>query len=185
MKPKVLIIEIGLRNLPEIKEKLKIKKANLLYASNFMDVVDVLYLQNVHIIVISDFRGVESTIFYIKMFKKRDPNYKIVILSCVKDVKKEQKDKYINEGADSFFSCYDIKSLKEHITMSCSNLLKDDIVQQDWKECTQKSVRFLKNNYSLSHDLMQKLTQEIKYSTSSVLHSIKKDTGKSVSEWVQ
>ena len=69
MKLKVLIIELGIKNIKFFKKYIKHDDMNFLYASSFLEVIDILHLDKVHIIVFSDFRGIKSTIGYIKMFK--------------------------------------------------------------------------------------------------------------------
>lgn len=81
MKIKVLIIEIGIKNIDSLKKFLNFKNIEFIFASSFLDVVDTIHLSDIHIILISDFRGIKSTIGYIKMFTTTNPDFKVIILS--------------------------------------------------------------------------------------------------------
>ncbi len=185
MKLKILIIEIGIKNIDKLKELINHKNIEFIYASSFLDVVDTLHLDNVHIIVFSDFRKVKSTIGYIKMFKTTNPDFKLIILSNEKELSEEYNNYFIQRGVSSVISCFDLDTLNNTIQNYYEKLINYQQIKPEWSNCTKKAIRFLKNNYHISSKLLDELSKNIDYSISSVVHLVKNDTGISVSEWIQ
>jgi AraC-like DNA-binding protein len=185
MKLKILIIEIGIKNINKIKEHVNYKNIEFIYASSFLDVVDTLHLDNVHIIVFSDFRKVKSTIGYIKMFKTTNPDFKLILLTNEKKISENYKNYFIQRGVISVISCYDLDAISNTIIDYYEKLINYKQIKPEWSNCTKKAIRFLKNNYHISTKLLNELSKNIDYSISSIVHLVKNDTGISVSEWVQ
>lgn len=185
MKLKILIIEIGIKNLEKIKELIYHKNVEFIYASSFLDVVDTLHLDNVHIIVFSDFRKVKSTVGYIKMFKTTNPDFKLIILSNEIKISEDYKNYFIQRGVISVISCYDTDTINKTINHYYEKLINYKQIKPEWSNCTKKAIRYLKNNYHVSSKLLNELSKNIDYSISSIVHMVKNDTGISVSEWIQ
>jgi|GEM_PF-1515525 len=185
MKTRALIIELGIKNIEALKKQFNLKNIEIIYASSFLDVVDTIYLQDVHIIVLSDFRGIKPTIGYIKMFITTNPEFKVIILSNDKAIEEENSTYLIERGADSYFSCYDINSIEKRFTIIQSKILKNEEEPNEWCYCTKKAIRYLKLNYHIQDNLIDKLCSTINYSPSSIYHSVKKDTGTSLGDWLQ
>jgi AraC-like DNA-binding protein len=185
IKLKILIIEIGIKNIEKIKELVFHKNIEFIYASSFLDVVDILHLDNVHIIVFSDFRKVKSTIGYIKMFRTTNPDFKLIILSNDKKISEDYKNYFIQRGIISVFSCYDIASINNTFNDYYEKIINYNQIKSEWSNCTKKAIRFLKNNYHISSKLLDEISKNIDYSISSIVHLVKKDTGISISNWIQ
>lgn len=185
MKMKVLVIEIGIKNIFQLKKCLKLKDADILFASSFLDVVDIIHLQNVHIIAFSEFRGIDSTVGYIKMFKTTNPDFTLILLSNKKEVAEQLECYYIQRGADSLISCSDIDRINNRFEYHYDSFIKDQIIRDEWSKCTKRAIRYLKNHYHKENNLLNLVSSSINYSISSIVHSVKKDTGLCFSEWVQ
>jgi AraC-like DNA-binding protein len=185
MKIKALVIEIGIKNINNLKKHLKSKSSEFLYASSFLDVIDRIHLDKVHAILFSDFRGIKSTIGYIKMFKATSPEFRLIILSNEKKINEDLKIYYIQRGVDAVISCFDIEKLNSYFLENLSKLINDDIISNEWSNCTKKAIRCLKNNYHIQSNLLKFVSANTDYSMSSISHSIKKDTGENFSNWVQ
>lgn len=185
MKLKVLIIEIGIKNIDSIKKYIIHKKSKIIYASSFLDVVDIIHLDKVHIIVFSDFRGTKSTIGYIKMFKTTNKDFNLIILSNNKKINENYQNYYIQRGVSFVNSCFDLDKINKSINECYLKTINDKSIKSDWSKCTKNAVRYLKNNYHISSKLLHKLSNSINYSMSSIVHQVKKETGFSVGEWVQ
>lgn len=182
---RALVIQIGIRNSHDLIKKLEPENVNLKFASSFLDVVDIIYLDDVHVICISDFRGQKATIGYIKMFKTTKPEFKIIIISNNKMIKDGYKSYFIQRGADSVFSCFDFDGIEARLRYHFSIMQENEIIQSEWSICTKKAIRFIKYNYHIKSGLMDKTVENIGYSASSISHCVKADTGETVSDWIQ
>ncbi len=185
MKIKTLIIEIGIKNLDKIKKEVKHRKIDIIYLSSFLDIVDIIHLENVNIIVLSDFRGIKSTIGYLKMFMTTNPQFKIIILSNEIELNEDIIYYYIQRGADSVISIYNVEEFKNRLLVLFTLINNDNEISQNWCNCTKKVIRFIKDNYHEHNDLVKKMTCAAKYSISAIYHCVKKDTGLSIGEWIK
>lgn len=168
-----------------LKKNLKSKSAEFLYASSFLDVIDRIHLDKVHAILFSDFRGIKSTVGYIKMFKTTNPEFRLVLLSNEKKINDELKVYYIQRGVDTVISCFEIEKINGYFLDNLSKLINDDTISNEWSNCTKKAIRCLKNNYHIHSNLLKFVSANTDYSVSSISHSIKKDTSENFSDWVQ
>jgi two-component system response regulator YesN len=184
IKVKAMIIEIGIKNIESIKKKLNVKNIEILYGSSFLDVVDTIHLEKVHIIVLSDFRGIKSTTGYLKMFTITNPDIKIILLSNNKTVSDDIKYYFIERGAESVLSCYDIEGIKKCLESIYINYTNDNDIKSEWKSCTKKAIRYIKDNYQ-DKEVLKNVSNIINYSPSTIHHYVKYDTGISVGSWVQ
>lgn len=185
MKIKALVIELGVKNLDKMKKHLNPSNTELRYASSFLDVVDIIHLDTAHVIFLSDFRGVKSTVSYLKMFKTINPVFNLVILSNDRNVTDELRSYYIQRGAEAVISCYDLVTLEKAFAGQYSRLINDNQLMFEWSPCTKKAIRYLKNNYQVASNLINLLFENINYSASNVNHFVKKDTGLSLTDWIQ
>ena len=160
MKIKALVIEIGIKNIKSLKKQLKTNNSDFLYASSFLDVVDIIHLDKVHVILFSDFRGLKSTTGYIKMFKTTNPDFRLILLSNEKKINEEEKVYFIQRGVDTVLSCFDIEKIIKYFSENLSKLLSDDFISNEWSNCTKKAIRFLKNNFQMQSSLLE-LVQRI------------------------
>jgi AraC-like DNA-binding protein len=184
MKIKVLVIEIGIKNIGSLKKSFKVRNAEIIYASSFLDIVDIIHLDKVHVIIFSNFRGQKSTVGYIKMFKTTNPAFKLIVLSNDKEPLEEEEFFYIGRGADGFVSSFDIAKLAAFFQKRESSS-DDGLISEKWSKCTAKAIRCIKNNFHTQGDLLKIVSEITNYSISSISHAVKKDTGESFSEWVQ
>jgi len=185
MKLKVLVIELGIKNAANLKKNLKGKNIDFLFASSFLDVVDIIHLDKVHVILFSDFRGVKSTVGYIKMFKTTNPDFKLVILSNEKKLNEESRTYYIQRGVEYYISGYDIGGLNNFFIKNLSRFLNEEQILTEWSRCTKKAIRSLKNNYHIADNILDYIVKESNYSASAISHCVKRDTGESFMDWVQ
>ncbi len=185
MKLKILVIEIGIKNLNLIKKYVYHNDIKILYATSFLDVIDIIHLDKVHIIIFSDFRGIKSTIGYIKMFKATNNDFNLIILSNNKKIDEKHQNYFIQRGVNFVNSCFDLDEINKSIKHCYLKIKNDKNIKKDWGICTKKTVRFLKNNYHISSELLNILSDSINYSISSIVHQIKKETGITVNEWIQ
>src|SRR4030042_7171887 len=174
MKIKALIIEIGIRNIKNIKKLIKPENIEITYASSFLDIVDIIHLDKVHLIFLSDFRGIKSTIGYIKMFKTTNPEIILILLSNDNVISERNKSYFIQRGVDEVLSCYDLQSLHNYFNNKYSIIIHNNGIVNNWSICTKKAIRYLKNNYHISENIYKKLSNNINYSISTIVHCVKK-----------
>jgi YesN/AraC family two-component response regulator len=181
MKICILVVDLGMKNL---KDKLNFDFADIDFQSSIIDAADISNLKNYNIIIISDYRGEMSTIGYLRLIKKSDSRFKVIVLSKNHILDNATEEEYIRNGADSYFLMNDIEKLKDRI-----NFLYLSVEQYDerclWRDCTKKTVKFMKYNYSkLGDNFLEIISSKLNYSTSAISHYVKEDTGKSVTEWL-
>ncbi len=184
MKVKALIIEIGIKNLNQIKKELTFKNIDIVYGSSFLDVVDTIHLEKVHIIALSDFRGEKSSIGYLKMFTTTNPDFKIIFLSNNKIVSEDTRCFFIERGAEDFISCYNVDEIKKCFNKIYLRLVSDKQIDNDWSNCTKRAIRYLKDNYQ-NKKVIKNISGLVNYSPSTIYHYVKKDTGITVGAWLQ
>ena len=184
---KVLIIELGIKNIEIAKSKFK-DNEYVLFAQTISIAIDIILKnKDIHIIMISDFKGNETTIGYIKMLRTTNPHFKIIIISNEKFVNDDNLASYIKAGADNYYSIYDL----EKINLTIYNFIqkehkyKDYLIDDKWRKCTKETLRYLKEHYSNFYDdILKKLSKITSYSKSTISHYVKEDTGKTVLEWL-
>ncbi len=185
LKPRILFIELGIKNINDFKNHLKIHNAELIYESSFMNIVDLLYREYFHIIVISDMRGYEATKNYIKLFKLKNPNFKIIIISIQESINDNLNKAYLNVTAEAVFSYNKIFDIENFIINLCNKIPKEKSFINDWSICTKKAIRFIKDNYHIKNDFLNILSKNIKFAKMTIFNCVKKDTGKTVINWLQ
>ena len=181
MKTFILVFEIQLSNLETLKKELKFDFAEIVYQKSIFDSVNILTLKNYSIIIISDEHGFMRTIGYIKLIKKANPDYRVIILSESNNI---DTDVYLPFGADSYFPSKNIEQIKARINLLYLNLKERGEIL-NWSECTQKTINYIKIYFNKLDDrFLDIISSSINYSTSSISHNVKKDTGKSAKDWL-
>ena len=183
MKITLLVIEFGIKNIEKIKQKLNFDFIDVIYASSFLDVVDTIYQKSVSVILFSDYRGVNSTIGYIKMFKKTNQEFKLVVISNEKIINEVDYSYLLQKQADSYISCYDIEKIKEQILEFYEKLQNNRY--NEWKDSTKNVIMYLKINFRNKYkNVLKEVSEKTEYSISSICHNIMYDTGKTVIDWL-
>ncbi|HOV15242.1 MAG TPA: helix-turn-helix transcriptional regulator [Spirochaetota bacterium] len=183
MKVTLLVIEFGIKNIEQIKKKLKFELIEVIYASSFLDVVDTIYQKSVNFILFSDYRGEISTIGYIKMFKKTNSDFKIIVISNEKVINDTNYSYLLQKQADDYISCYDVELISDKIVEFYEKIKNTSY--KEWKESTKNVIMYLKINFKNKYtNILKELSQKTDYSISSICHNIVSDTGKTVVEWL-
>lgn len=186
-KPRVLFIEIGMKNVGHFKEYLgRIKEGKIFFEKNFIKLMDMMYRETYNIILISNIRGKESTKDYIFLLKKKNPNSQIIVISVNDVVSEEEKEFYIEAHAAAVFSFKEVKETKKFVIELCKQIKQEEWFQKEWSDCTKKVIRFIKDNYeNLNKKIIETISKNVNYSKSTIHYLIKKDTGKTVSDWIR
>jgi AraC-like DNA-binding protein len=183
---KILIIEIGIKNIEVLKNKIVPQNIDIHYAASFLDVVDTIYQEKVNVIIFSSFRGKTSTIGYIKMFRTTNADFRLIVLSNDKTVSSADRSSYIQMGADSYISSVDYSEINKRLENIYQSFQNDKEIEANWSECTKRVIRYLKINYSsLRNGIHNEITKNTGYSESSIWHNILKDTGLTSREWIE
>ncbi|HPO49206.1 MAG TPA: AraC family transcriptional regulator [Spirochaetota bacterium] len=179
----LLVIEFGIKNIEQIRKTLNFDFIDVIYASSFLDVVDTIYQKSVSVILFSDYRGVDSTVGYIKMFKKTNENFRLVVISNEKRIEDDKYSYLLQKQADCYISCYDVEKIRESILEFYEKF--KNIGYNQWKDSTKNVIMYLKINFrNKFSNLISELSSKTEYSASSICHNIVADTGKTVGEWL-
>ena len=187
MKLNVIIIEFGIKNFESLKEKLlnlDSNRYNFFFTNSFLDIVDLLYQEKIHVIIFSDFRGDKSTIGYIKMFKTTNKDFKLIVLSEDKIVKKDKISKFIQYGADSVSSVWDIDKITNALKIYYYEIIETNIETTHWRDSTKKFINYIKQNYNIGANIIDQLSIASGYSPSTINRYVKEDTGKTPGDWI-
>ncbi len=183
MKITLLVIEFGIKNIDVIKRQLKFEFVDVIYATSFLDVVDTIYQRGTDIIVFSDYRGEMSTIGYIKMFKRTNPDFKLVLVSNDKVIDQNRYSYLLQKEADAYISSFDVDAIKgkivEYYEKGKSN------IRSQWKNSTKDTIMYLKINFKNKQTaILKDISDKTGHSISTICHNIVLDTGKSVVDWL-
>ncbi|MBN2545807.1 MAG: helix-turn-helix domain-containing protein [Spirochaetes bacterium] len=185
LKPRILFIELGIKNINDFKCKLKIKNADLIYESSFMNIVDLLYREYFQIIIICDMRGFKATKNYINLFKLKNPNFKIIIISINETINDSLKEKYLKETAEAVFSYKEIREIKNYLINMCNTIIKQKNFINKWSNCTKKAISFIKDNYHIKENFLNIMSETINFAKVTIFKSVKNDTDKTIATWLQ
>jgi YesN/AraC family two-component response regulator len=181
MKLKILVVDLKFKDIDELKKELILDYADVVYEKSLFKVVGIPNISSYNIIIISDYFG-EATTRYLNLMKKINPEYKILVLSYKDTIDDDIFSNFISNGADSYFSS--VEDMKDRIYNIYLDLISSDN-EFTWSDCTKKTIKYIKPNYNkLNDNFLEKISLNVKYSTSCISHSVKKDTGKSVKEWL-
>jgi two-component system, response regulator YesN len=186
MKLKIIVFEVGIKNLISLKNTLNFEFADVIFVTTLLEIYDMIRSVKVNIIILSDFKDSEHTFGYIKMLKIADVSLKLIVLSSKDKVYKMDQADYIREGAYFYCSTYDFELIKQKLKSIYQFFLDDESLNSGWSECTYLVINFLKINYpSLKENVIYEISVNTGFSESSICHSVKKDTGKTVIDWLQ
>ncbi len=175
---KVLIIEFGIKKIENVRTILISERFDVVYADNFLDILDSITKNRSSVIVLSDFRGREHTAGYIRMFKKAMDLKNIIVLSnTTTDI--ETKCFYTANGAYST-----VDNCNPYILKSTIDALLDTDNQKQKKIDTNQITAFIRNTFNSQIDHCEVLSQNTGVSERTINKILKEETGKTVWEWL-
>ncbi|MCG8571317.1 MAG: AraC family transcriptional regulator [Spirochaetes bacterium] len=185
MKYKILGIEFGIKHLSQLKSSLVFQYADIEvnFSNSFLDIAEIIYMERINLIILSDFRGREKTSVYIRMLRTVFHDVKIIILTNEKKIGTSNKVYYQQKGADDYLFYDEYEILKDKIKEEYQLLLKSN-EDNNWRFSTNKIIRLLKDHYFLHDNIGEKLSSLTGYSLSTIYHCVKADTGKTLGQWI-
>ncbi len=178
---KVLVIEFGIKKIADLKSGLISENFEVLYADNFLDVVDCMNSNKSKVVVISDFRGVDHTSGYIRMFKKTFNELKVFIISNGR-CHREDMGKYLKDGAYRIIENMDYMMLRTYIETLCQENQEIKNAGQ-YKVDPDFVVAYIRNNYSGQVNIVNELSIRLGCCERTINKILKNATGKTIAEW--
>lgn len=173
----VLVIELGIQNIKDLKKYITTDNCNIFFASSFLDVIDLIYKETIHCIIFSDFRGKDSTIGYIKMFKTTNPHIRLIVLSQNEKDFYHNKSLYIEKNADYISLYNDFTLLNSIINQIYAEINFLEEFNIKWRDLTHKFIKFVRFNYK-NNNIIKEFSRESGYSYTTIIHYVKQDTGR-------
>lgn len=182
----ILLIEFGFKNLDKIKKTINKDHISPLYATSFLDIIDIIMSRTIDGIIISDYRGINATSGYIKMFKKTAENIKLVILSADNSLKSSKVTHYLQEGADFYSTVFNEEEISNWLYSLYYIKNNLELNSNKWRNCTKKAINCMKRYYNIfDFNYLSDISERIQYSRFTVSKFVKEDTGKNVFLWLQ